>query len=70
MNLYYCSWNTFNTIGFNLADDEDNLSLFDTRVRNKNFISPEQIKLGLELDMILNSHNGKLDETNPEVIEY
>eukprot|EP00347_Sterkiella_histriomuscorum_P009457 403341144 len=53
-----------------LPEDGDNLSIFDARVRNKNYIAPEQIKLGLELDMILSGHNGKLDETNPEVIEY
>lgn len=41
MNLYYCSWNTFNAVGLNMPDDEDNLSIFDTRVRNKSYISPE-----------------------------
>lgn len=40
-NLYYCSWETLNTLGMFLPDDGDNLSLFDIRTRNKDYIAPE-----------------------------
>ena len=50
LSLYYCSWDTLNGIGIFLPEDGDNLSIYDTRVRNRNYISPEQIKLGDELE--------------------
>ena len=42
LSLYYCSWDTLNGIGIFLPEDGDNLSIYDTRVRNKSYISPEQ----------------------------
>jgi hypothetical protein len=41
LNLYYCSWDTLNTIGIYLNDDGDNLSIYDARLRNLSYISPE-----------------------------
>jgi len=69
-NLYHCSWETLNTIGIFLPEDGDNLSVFDYRTRNRSYLSPEQFKLGDELEQILNNRNGKLDETSPDIIEY
>ena len=40
---------------------EDNISLFDTRTRNKNYISPEQLEIGHELASIEQKKNGKID---------
>jgi len=34
---------------------------FDTRTRNKVYISPEQIKVGQDLMFIAEHHNGKID---------
>ena len=41
MNLYYCSWETLNTLGIFLQEDGDNLSLYNMDVRNKFYLSPE-----------------------------
>ena len=34
LNLYYCSWNTLNTINILLPEYEDNLSLYSVKIRN------------------------------------
>lgn len=52
LNLYYCSWNTQNTIGIPLTEYEDNLSLFNIKMRNTQYISPEQLQVGEELEAI------------------
>lgn len=41
LNLFYCSWEVRTAIGLPIPDDGDNLSLYDTRLRNINYISPE-----------------------------
>ena len=48
-------------------DWDDNISLFDTRTRNKDFISPEQIAIGNELAEIVYQRNGKIDEQQIEI---
>jgi len=40
---------------------------FDIRTRNQVYISPEQIKIGLELISIAEQHNGKIDQASAEV---
>jgi serine/threonine protein kinase len=39
---------------------QENLSVFNTKVRNKDYIAPEQISLGQELDDLLGPKNGRL----------
>lgn len=46
---------------------QDNISLYDTRTRNKNYISPEQIAIGNELANIVIKKNGKIDENTYEI---
>ena len=46
---------------------EDNLSLYDIRTRNINFISPEQIQIGNELQKILAKKNGKIEENTYDI---
>lgn len=70
LNLYYCSWNIQTTIGLYLPDDNDNLSIYDIRMRNKHYISPEQLQLGSDLANIASLHNGKLDESTSEVTDF
>jgi serine/threonine protein kinase len=48
----------------------DNTSMFDLRTRDPSFISPEQVKLGAELDDLAQMHNGKIDDTAPELLEF
>lgn len=69
LNLYHCSWQTQETLqNFHIDEEfEDNISLFDTRTRDKDFISPEQINLGSELADLVYQRNGKIDETQHEV---
>jgi len=45
----------------------DNLSLYDSRTRNKNYISPEQIQIGNELAEIVLKKNGKIEESTYEI---
>jgi serine/threonine protein kinase len=55
LNLYHCSWQTQETLNNKNIDEdfEDNISLFDIRTRSQEFISPEQIVLGKELNDIV-----------------
>jgi len=46
---------------------EDNLSLFDVRTRNINFVSPEQLQIGQELAEIVSQRNGKIDMDSFEI---
>lgn len=41
-----------NTIGLTYFDVSENLSPYDIRMRNKSYISPEQIEMGTELETI------------------
>ena len=64
LNLYHCSWQLQDILkNINVgADYEDNISLFDTRTRNREYISPEQIQIGNELADIVYQRNGKIDD--------
>lgn len=44
--------------------------MFDLRTRDVCFISPEQVKLGDELNEIATARNGKIEETSPEMLEF
>lgn len=48
-------------------DYSDNITLYDLRTRNRNYISPEHIKIGDELAEIIKLKNGKIDENTFEV---
>ena len=69
-NLYHCSWQTQETLAnINIGEEEfeDNISLFDTRTRNREYISPEQAQIGKELADIVYQRNGKIDEGQHEI---
>jgi len=55
LNLYNCSSKLKNILKNNNlgVEYEDNITLFDLRLRNRNYISPEQIKIGDEFAEIL-----------------
>mgnify|MGYP001949958837 CR=1 FL=1 len=44
-DLYHCSWNTRKLLkDYSITPDlEDNISLLDTRTRNRDYLSPEQL---------------------------
>lgn len=48
----------------------DNISIYDTRTRNKNFISPEQVKIGEELAAIALTKSGKIIEDSYDIQEF
>ena len=68
--LYFCIFDAAKNLGLKqlsttaldkvLPFDAENLSRYNIRVRNRDYISPEQIEMGLELDDILSSKNGRL----------
>ena len=72
LNLYHCSWQTQDLMNNShiSMDFEDNISLFDTRTRNKMFISPEQVQIGNELGEIVYQRNGKIDESQHEIQDF
>lgn len=55
LSLYHCSWQTAETLkNSHIGEDfEDNISQFDTRTRQKSYVSPEQIVIGNELAEIV-----------------
>ena len=71
-NLYHCSWKPTEIMSqMNLgAEYEDNISLYDTRTRNKHYISPEQIQIGNELADIVIKKNGKIEENTYDIQEF
>jgi len=71
LNLFNCSWSAQETFknqpGFPYREFEDNISIYDVRTRNRNFVSPEQMKLFEELTMIAMSNNGKINVESYEI---
>ena len=51
-NLYHASWNVKDVLKIDLPVMTDTILKFDTRTRNKIYISPEQLKIGQELMII------------------
>jgi serine/threonine protein kinase len=43
-----------------LPNEQQNLSRYNIKVRNRDYISPEQISLGTELEELLGPKNGRL----------
>lgn len=72
LNLYHCSWQPKEILGhMKLGPEyEDDISLYDIRTRNINYISPEQIKIGRQLGEIVALKNGKIDLNTYEVQEF
>jgi len=72
LNLYHCSWKPHEIVPqMNLGPQyEDNISLYDIRTRNNNFISPEQIAVGEELAHIVQKKNGKIVEDTYGIQEF
>jgi serine/threonine protein kinase len=73
LNLYHVSWKSkeiLKNTGFQGPDYEDNLSLYDIRTRNANYVSSEQIKIFEELMQIAMLKNGKLDPDSYEIQEF
>lgn len=68
--LYFCHWDAQKTLGFKalhtsasdkvIPHEKENMSVYNVKVRNKDYISPEQVRLGQELDEILAPKNGRL----------
>ena len=71
-NLYHCSWKTKELLkNPNLGPKcEDNISLYDTRTRNRSYISPEQIHISNELGGIVMKKNGLIDEKTYDIYEF
>lgn len=76
LNLYHCSWNPKTLLkdtpfATGIEGLEDNLSLFDLRTRNKNFVSPEQLAIFEELtDLAIIEGNSKIDEDSYQIQEF
>ena len=73
LNLYHVSWKSkeiLKNTGFQGPDYEDNLSLYDIRTRNANYVSSEQIKIFEEMTQIAMMKNGKLDPDSYEIQEF
>ena len=69
VGLYNCLWDAHKVLemksgimgtGSVLPHDKQNLSRYNLRVRNCDYISPEQIMLGQELEELLAPKNGRL----------
>ena len=48
-NLYHAHWNTKQVLKIDLPYSQETPLKFDIRTRNKVYISPEQVKIGLDL---------------------
>jgi hypothetical protein len=70
-SLYHCSWDPKKILKKKLIKTEENLSLFDLRLRRTDYLSPEQIELGENfMKTILKEHNGKVDMDKPEINDF
>jgi len=70
-SLYHCSWDPKKILKKKIENTEENLSLFDLRLRRKEYLSPEQLELGESfMKTILKEHNGKVDMKKPEIYEF
>lgn len=72
LNLYHCSWNTKATLSNPHvgAEFEDNITVYDIRTRDKDYISPEQVRIGNDLADVVYQRNGKVDESQIEVKDF
>jgi len=60
-SLYHCIGKNITCPGLELSESS-NLSFYDIRIRDTDYISPEQIAFGRRLLDISKEHNGKIDE--------
>lgn len=71
VDLYHCSWNTKKTLNNPYVGNfEDNITIFDTRTRDRDYISPEQVRIGNELAEVVYQRNGKIDESQIEIKDF
>ena len=68
LNLYHCAKDPKGEIGFKYISESKDISKFDIRTRNINYISPEQVHAGKELNDIAEMNNGKMDPENQAII--
>jgi hypothetical protein len=59
--LYHTSWNPKQVLKIDLPNLQETTIKFDMRTRNDEFVSPEQISIGNDLQEIAALHNGKID---------
>jgi len=87
-NLFFCQWDAKKLLPFRalqtsasekvLPNEHENLSCFNTKIRNKEYIAPEQVAHGHKLDDLLAPKNGRLVNLDdqgrttfaPEVMEF
>jgi len=69
LNLYHTNWNPAQVLKIDLPNMHETTIKFDMRTRNTEYISPEQSKIGRELQEIANLHNGKIDQFSTDVNE-
>jgi hypothetical protein len=69
LNLYHTCWNPQKVLKIDLPNMQETTIKFETRTRNSEYLSPEQAKIGRELQDIANLHNGKIDQVSAEVNE-
>jgi serine/threonine protein kinase len=70
LNLFHCIPQAYQDIGFKHIDSAISISAFDTRLRNMEYISPEQIQVGLELSEIAQQNNGMIDNSSQLVQDF
>ena len=70
LNLYHCAKDPKGEIGFKYISESKDISKFDIRTRNINYISPEQVHAGKELNDIAEMNNGKMDPENQAIIDF
>ena len=67
LNLYHCTKDAKGEIGFKYISEHKDISKFDIRTRNINYISPEQLTIGQELNELAEMHNGKMDQEDSSI---
>lgn len=68
-SLFHCIGESIKCPGI-AEKDPQFLPSFETRTRNSEFLSPEQVGVGRKLLDIGSAHNGKTDEKSSEVQEF
>ena len=66
-NLYYASWTPKKIFGVEMPGCEETINKFDIRTRNKDYISPEQLNIGKQLEDMAAEHNGKILHDSADV---
>ena len=70
-NLYHCTANAKQAIGFQWIESQANdISKFDARTRDPQYVSPEQVQMGQELMDIAMAHNGRMDTESQPIQDF